>query len=56
MLAFQKMHSMEIGTIKNIAGLSVNGCKFNLTRDFAKQRLAIYRDKNDSEIKKFVRL
>lgn len=34
----------------------INDCKINLTRDFARQRLDIYRDKNNPETKKFAQL
>lgn len=31
-------------------------CKINLTKEFAQQRLAVYRDKENTETKKFVAL
>lgn len=34
----------------------INDCKINLTRDFTKQRLAVYQDPQNHETKKFVQL
>ena len=34
----------------------INDCKINLTKEFALQRLEVYKDKNHSETKKFVSL
>lgn len=34
----------------------VNDCKINLTKDFAQQRLAVYKDKKNNETQKFVSL
>lgn len=34
----------------------VNDCKINLTKEFAEQRLAIYRDRENAESKEFVSL
>jgi hypothetical protein len=33
-----------------------NECKINLTKDFAKQRLAVYQDNQNSETQKFISL
>lgn len=32
----------------------INGCKIELTKEFAKERLAIYLNPNNAETKKFV--
>lgn len=34
----------------------INKCKINLTSDFARQRLAVYQDRNHPETKKFLSL
>lgn len=34
----------------------VNECKINLTKDFAQQRLAVYRERVNQETEKFVLL
>jgi len=34
----------------------INDCKINLTEDFARQRLAVYRNGEHSETRKFVQL
>lgn len=34
----------------------INDCKINLTKDFAKQRLAVYQDKQNQETQKFISL
>lgn len=34
----------------------VNNCKINLTKDFARQRLAVYQDKSNTETQKFISL
>lgn len=34
----------------------VNDCKINLTKGFAEQRLAVYKDKKNNETQKFVSL
>lgn len=34
----------------------VNDCKINLTREFAKQRLAVYQDNKNVETQKFISL
>lgn len=34
----------------------INDCKINLTRQFAQQRIAVYRDRKNPETEKFVSL
>lgn len=34
----------------------INDCKINLTEDFARQRLIVYRDQENPETRKFVKL
>lgn len=34
----------------------INDCKINLTKGFAEQRLAVYKDKKNNETQKFVSL
>lgn len=34
----------------------VNDCKINLTKDFAKQRLAVLQDEQNEETRKFITL
>ncbi|MBL6731115.1 MAG: hypothetical protein ISP74_09425 [Bacteroidia bacterium] len=34
----------------------VNDCKINLTKEFAQQRLAVYRDNQNAETQKFISL
>ncbi len=34
----------------------INDCKINLTEDFARQRLIVYRDQENPETRKFVQL
>jgi len=34
----------------------VNNCKINLTKEFALQRLAVYKDRKNSETQKFISL
>ncbi len=34
----------------------INDCKINLTKDFAQQRLTVYRDRKNQETQRFVKL
>ena len=34
----------------------INDCKINLTKDFAKQRLAVYQDPDNKETQRFISL
>jgi hypothetical protein len=34
----------------------INNCKINLTKDFARQRLAVYTDRNNTQTKEFLKL
>jgi len=51
-----KENSMIPQTFNEWLNCIVNQCKINLTKDFARQRLAVYRDHTNPETGQFIRL